>query len=77
MGRRPGHAGIAVPPTIQALLEARLDNSSAAERAAAEPAAVIGLEFPQSAVEALAPPALRAASIAADGAVTQAFHPAR
>ncbi len=52
-------ADIAVPPTIQALLEARLDNLQRSERAAAEPAAVIGLEFPQSAVQALAPPPLR------------------
>ena len=52
-------AGIAVPPTIHALLEARLDNLQRSERAAAEPASVIGLEFPQSAVQALAPPSLR------------------
>ena len=52
-------ADIAVPPTIHALLEARLDNLQRSERAAAEPAAVIGLEFPQSAVQALAPPPLR------------------
>ena len=52
-------ADIAVPPTIQALLEARLDNLQRSERAAAEPAAVIGLEFPQSAVQALAPQPLR------------------
>ena len=36
---------IAVPPTIQALLEARLDNLQRPERAAAEPAAVIGWSF--------------------------------
>jgi class 3 adenylate cyclase/tetratricopeptide (TPR) repeat protein len=52
-------ADITVPPTIQALLEARLDNLQRNERAAAEPAAVIGLEFPQPAVAALAPPLLR------------------
>ena len=50
---------IAIPPTIQALLEARLDNLHRNERAAAEPASVIGLEFPQPAVEALAPAPLR------------------
>ncbi len=55
----PTQASIAVPPTIQALLEARLDNLQRSERAAAEPAAVIGLEFPQPAVESLAPPLLR------------------
>lgn len=52
---------IAVPPTIHALLEARLDRLGRAERAAVEPASVIGLEFPQSAVESLAPDALRPA----------------
>ena len=52
---------IAVPPTIQALLEARLDGLARAERAAVEPASVIGLEFPQSALESLAPEALRPA----------------
>jgi class 3 adenylate cyclase/tetratricopeptide (TPR) repeat protein len=50
---------IAVPPTIQALLEARLDKLQRSERAAAEPAAVIGLEFAQPAVESMAPPPLR------------------
>ena len=53
------HANIAVPPTIQALLEARLDNLQRSERATAEPAAVIGMEFPQSAVASLASPRLR------------------
>ncbi|HVE88462.1 MAG TPA: AAA family ATPase [Burkholderiaceae bacterium] len=50
---------IAVPPTIHALLEARLDNLQRGERATAEPAAVIGMEFPQSAVATLAMPRLR------------------
>ena len=53
------HAEIAVPPTIQALLEARLDKLQRGERATAEPAAVIGMEFPQSAVASLAMPRLR------------------
>ncbi len=53
------HADIAVPPTIQALLEARLDNLQRSERATAEPAAVIGMEFPQPAVASLAMPRLR------------------
>ena len=52
---------IVVPPTIHALLEARLDRLGRAERAAAEPAAVIGLEFAEPAVASLAPEALRAA----------------
>ena len=50
---------IAVPPSIQALLEARLDALAASERATVEPAAVIGLEFPQPAVQSIAPSALR------------------
>ncbi|QTN24749.1 AAA family ATPase [Rhizobacter sp. AJA081-3] len=52
-------AEIAVPPTIHALLEARLDGLGRAERAAVEPASVIGLEFPQSAVESLSPQSVR------------------
>jgi tetratricopeptide (TPR) repeat protein len=50
------HADIAVPPTIHALLEARLDNLQRSERATAEPASVIGMEFPQPAVASLALP---------------------
>ncbi|MEP6738763.1 MAG: adenylate/guanylate cyclase domain-containing protein [Caldimonas sp.] len=46
-------AEIAVPPTIQALLEARLDKLGHNERQAVEPASVIGLEFALPAVEAL------------------------
>jgi tetratricopeptide (TPR) repeat protein len=52
-------AEIAIPPTIQALLEARLDNLDRAERATAEPASVIGLEFPRPAVQSLAPVQVR------------------
>ena len=51
---------IAVPPTIHALLEARLDKLARAERASIEPASVMGLEFAQSALESLAPEAVRA-----------------
>ncbi len=50
---------IVVPPSIQALLEARLDDLAAVERATIEPAAVIGLEFPQPAVQAIVPLPLR------------------
>lgn len=64
-------AEIAVPPTIQALLEARLDTLGRAERAAVEPASVIGLEFPQSAVESLAPAAVRAEVPALLGSLTR------
>jgi tetratricopeptide (TPR) repeat protein len=52
---------IVVPPTIRALLEARLDRLGREERATVEPAAVVGLEFPQPAVESLAPAVLRTA----------------
>lgn len=46
---------IPVPPTIQALLGARLDSLTRDERALIEPAAVIGLVFQSAAVEALVP----------------------
>jgi class 3 adenylate cyclase/tetratricopeptide (TPR) repeat protein len=46
---------VAIPPTIQALLAARLDDLSREERAVVEPASVIGLVFPRAAVEALVP----------------------
>lgn len=52
-------AQISIPPTIQALLEARLDKLDRGERAAAEPASVIGLEFQRPAVQSLASPAVR------------------
>jgi class 3 adenylate cyclase/tetratricopeptide (TPR) repeat protein len=52
---------ITVPPTIKALLEARLDNLARADRATVEPASVIGLQFERPAIEALAPEAVRAA----------------
>ena len=44
-----------MPPTIHALLEARLDKLERTERATAEPASVIGMEFPRSALQSLAP----------------------
>jgi class 3 adenylate cyclase/tetratricopeptide (TPR) repeat protein len=47
-----------IPPTIQALLAARLDLLAAGERAVVEPASVIGHVFPRAAVEALVPEAL-------------------
>ena len=50
---------IPIPPTIHALLEARLDQLPGDVRATAEPASVIGLEFAQPAVESLMPEALR------------------
>jgi class 3 adenylate cyclase len=54
----PGADTPAVPPTIQALLEARLDQLARADRATVEPAAVIGLEFQAQALSALVPPAV-------------------
>ena len=50
-----GVTDIDVPPTIHALLEARLDKLERTERATAEPASVIGMEFPRSALQSLAP----------------------
>ncbi len=49
----------AIPPTIHALLAARLDRLRREERSVAEPAAVIGVEFPTPAVTDLAPDPLR------------------
>jgi class 3 adenylate cyclase len=57
--RATTYVDISVPPTIRALLEARLDNLTRADRATVEPAAVIGLEFERPAIEALAPETLR------------------
>ena len=59
--RGEGGDAVAVPPTIHALLEARLDKLGREERVAVEPAAVIGLEFAQPALESLAPEAIRPA----------------
>jgi class 3 adenylate cyclase/tetratricopeptide (TPR) repeat protein len=58
-----GDVGVAgpVPPTIHALLAARLDQLSRVERAVVERAAVVGREFPRAAVTALSPPELEPA----------------
>jgi predicted ATPase/class 3 adenylate cyclase len=50
---------LAVPPTIQALLGARLDLLTHEERAVVEPAAVIGLVFQHAALESLVDEAVR------------------
>ena len=50
-----------VPPSIQALLAARLDLLSREERAVVEPASVIGLVFPEPAVDELVPETLKPA----------------
>jgi class 3 adenylate cyclase/tetratricopeptide (TPR) repeat protein len=52
-------AELAVPPSIQALLSARLDLLARDERAVIEPASVIGVSFPQAAVAELAPDLVR------------------
>jgi predicted ATPase/class 3 adenylate cyclase len=49
-------AELHVPPTIQALIAARLDTLSASERAVIEPASVVGYLFVEPAVTALTPP---------------------
>jgi class 3 adenylate cyclase/tetratricopeptide (TPR) repeat protein len=46
-------ADIAIPPTIHALLAARLDQLPEGERAVVEPASVIGLAFAQAALQAI------------------------
>jgi predicted ATPase/class 3 adenylate cyclase len=48
-----------VPPSIQALIAARLDLLSREERAVVEPASVVGLVFPEPAVHELVPDAVR------------------
>ena len=45
---------VAIPPTIAALLESRLDRLGRDERAVIEPASVIGLLFPEAALRSLA-----------------------
>jgi tetratricopeptide (TPR) repeat protein len=49
---------LAVPPSIQALLAARVDRLAKDDRAVVEPAAVVGVSFPQPAVEQLVPESL-------------------
>jgi class 3 adenylate cyclase/tetratricopeptide (TPR) repeat protein len=57
---RGGNAdGMAIPPTIQALLAARLDLLTPPERAVIERGAVIGKQFPRRAVADLSPPGER------------------
>jgi len=57
--RRSGSDDIVVPPTIAALLAARLDALTREERAVVDPAAVIGLVFAGAAIEHLVPDAIR------------------
>ena len=67
---------VALPPTIQALLAARLDQLDADERTVLEAAAVEGEVFHAGAVQALAPDEPRLTAHA-DGARPQGVHPAR
>jgi class 3 adenylate cyclase/tetratricopeptide (TPR) repeat protein len=57
--RGGGGDDVAVPPTIKALIEARLGRLQRDERTVIEPAAVIGLEFAAPAVASLAPESVR------------------
>jgi class 3 adenylate cyclase/tetratricopeptide (TPR) repeat protein len=50
---------VTIPPTIQALLAARLDALEREERAVIEPAAVAGYVFPEDAVRELVPDVIR------------------
>jgi len=54
-------ASISVPPSISALLTARLDRLGSTERTVAERGSVIGLSFFRGAVEDLSPPDIRGA----------------
>ena len=49
-------ADVAIPPSVEALLAARLDRLDPGERHVVEPASVIGRQFPQPAVEYLVQP---------------------
>jgi hypothetical protein len=57
---RESNGGVEVPPTIQALLQARLDGLTEPERTVIERGAVEGKTFHRGAVVALAPEPLRA-----------------
>ena len=48
-----------VPPTIQALLAARLDQPDAGDRGVLSRASVVEQEFERTAIEELSPPAVR------------------
>ena len=50
---RKGSEALQIPPTVQALVAARLDALGTDERAVVEPASVIGLSFPEDAVSEL------------------------
>jgi class 3 adenylate cyclase/tetratricopeptide (TPR) repeat protein len=56
---KAGSQGIKIPPTVEALVAARLDALGQEERAVVEPAAVIGLSFPMDAVDELVEASIR------------------
>jgi class 3 adenylate cyclase len=58
LAEQPRESGTPIPPSIQALLAARLDQLDELERAVIERAAVVGREFSRAAVGALSPPQL-------------------
>jgi class 3 adenylate cyclase/tetratricopeptide (TPR) repeat protein len=57
--RAESYGEIAIPPTIKALIEGRLGQLRREERAAIEPASVIGMQFAALAVASLAPEPVR------------------
>jgi Predicted ATPase len=57
---RAGSAQLEIPPTVQALVAARLDALKSEERAVVDPASVIGLSFPLDAVSELVDEPVRA-----------------
>ena len=59
--RAESYGEIAIPPTIKALIEGRLGQLRREERAAVEPASVIGMQFAAPAVARLAPETFRSA----------------
>ena len=61
-GENGTNGDLAVPPTIQALLAARLERLPAAERATVERASVVGKEFSLAELRELSPPAERPAA---------------
>ena len=56
---RAGAGQLAIPPTVQALVAARLDALAGEERQVIEPASVIGLSFPEEALGELVETGLR------------------
>ncbi len=67
---RAGSATLQIPPTVQALVAARLDALGPNERGVVEPASVIGLSFPEDAVAELVEVAIRERLEAELGALT-------